>query len=105
LLAIRRAQAALHPNATQFTLHLGKALFGYWRQSLDRRQCIFCISNISPQPQALALSDVNLTDNEQWIDLIGETQLDSKAEVLELQPYQSVWLSNAPGYGLVPTGA
>ena len=105
LLAIRRAQAAFHPNATQFTLHLGTALFGYWRQSLDRRQCIFCISNISPQPQALALSDVNLTDNEQWIDLLGETQVDSKAEVLELQPYQSVWLSNAPGYGLVPTGA
>ncbi|MEE4143467.1 MAG: sugar phosphorylase, partial [Halieaceae bacterium] len=104
LLALRRAQAAFHPNATQFTLHLGTALFGYWRQSLDRRQCIFCISNISPQPQPLALSDVNLTDTEQWIDLLGGAQVDSTAEVLELRPYQSVWLSNAPGYGLVPAG-
>jgi sucrose phosphorylase len=102
LLAIRRGQAAFHPNATQFTLHLGTALFGYWRQSLDRRQCIFCISNISPVVQPLALSDVNLTDTEQWLDLLGGVQVDSKAGVLELQPYQSVWLSNAPGYGLVP---
>ena len=104
LLALRRAQAAFHPNATQFTLHLGTALFGYWRQSLDRRQCIFCISNISAVAQPLALSDVNLTDTEQWVDLLGKTQVDSKGEVLELQPYQSVWLSNAAGYGLVPAG-
>lgn len=34
LLSIRRKQAAFHPNATQFTLHLGASLFGYWRQSV-----------------------------------------------------------------------
>jgi len=102
LLAIRRCQAAFHPNATQFTLHLGTALFGYWRQSLDRRQCIFCISNISSQEQPLALSDVNLTDTEQWIDLLGDLQVDRQTGVLALKPYQSVWLTNVPGYGLVP---
>jgi sucrose phosphorylase len=32
LLGIRQRQAAFHPNATQFTLHLGNALFGFWRQ-------------------------------------------------------------------------
>jgi sucrose phosphorylase len=102
LLAIRRCQAAFHPNATQFTLHLGTALFGYWRQSLDRRQCIFCISNIGSQEQPLALSDVNLTDTEQWIDLLGDLQVDRQTGVLALKPYQSVWLTNVPGYGLVP---
>ena len=52
--------------------------------------------------QALALSDVNLTDTEQWIDLLGDLRIDNRSQLVELQPYQSVWLSNAPGYGLVP---
>jgi sucrose phosphorylase len=99
LLAIRRQQAAFHPNATQFTLHLGTALFGYWRQSMDRRQSLFCISNISPQVQSLALSDVNLTDTEQWHDLLGGMTFESRVQLSELQPYQSVWITNLPNYG------
>ena len=71
---------------------------------MDRRQCIFCISNISPQVQPLALSDVNLTDTERWVDLLGGIEFESINQVAQLQPYQSVWLSNAPGYGLVPGG-
>jgi sucrose phosphorylase len=62
LLAMRQRQAAFHPNATQFTLHLGNQLFGFWRQSADRRQSIFCVSNISREPQTLQLSDINLIE-------------------------------------------
>ncbi|MCP3429896.1 alpha-amylase, partial [Alteromonas sp. LMIT007] len=60
LIRIRKAQPAFHPNATQFTLQLGNQLFGYWRQSLDRKQSIFCISNISDEEQTILLSDINL---------------------------------------------
>ena len=98
LLAIRRRQAAFHPNATQFTLHLGTALLGFWRQSMDRRQCVFCIANISPEPQPLALSDVNLTDTDDWTDLLGGLQVESRTQVVELQPYQCIWLTNLPDY-------
>ncbi len=94
LLAIRRKQKAFHPNATQFTLHLGSALFGFWRQSMDRRQSVFCISNISAQPQSLAFSDINLTDTEQWHDLISGRVVASRVEVVELEPYQTVWITN-----------
>ncbi len=94
LLAIRRRQSAFHPNATQFTLHLGTALFGFWRQSIDRRQSVFCISNVSPEPQPLALSDINLIDTDRWVDLIGGQWLESRGQVLELRPYQTVWISN-----------
>ena len=94
LLRIRRLQAAFHPNATQFTLHLGTALFGFWRQSLDRRQSVFCISNISPQVQSLALSDINLTDTEHWQDLLGGVNVESRVQFVELEPYQSIWLTN-----------
>lgn len=64
LISIRRKQTAFHPNATQFTLHLGNQLFGFWRQSIDRRQSIFCISNISRENQELNLSDINLIETD-----------------------------------------
>ncbi len=106
LLKIRRRQSAFHPNATQFTLHLGNQLFGFWRQSLDRQQSIFCISNISKQPQTLYLGDINLIDNEHWLDLItglpcslesqDSPQLSLSGTELLMQPYQTVWITNNP---------
>ncbi|NIB39966.1 alpha-amylase [Pseudomaricurvus alkylphenolicus] len=94
LLAIRRRQPAFHPNATQFTLQLGDKLFGFWRQSHDRRQSIFCISNISAQEQSLQLSDINLISTDQWWDLIGSEELPEDDAVLALAPYQTLWISN-----------
>ena len=94
LLAIRRKQVAFHPNATQFTLHLGASLFGYWRQSIDRRQSVFCVSNISTQSQPLSLSDINLIETEDWMDLISGRPLPYRDQVLELQPYQTLWITN-----------
>ena len=98
LLSIRSRQAAFHPNATQFTLHLGPALFGFWRQSMNRRQSIFCISNITDQPQVATLSDINLIETEDWQDLIGGEQYLSRDGLLQLAPYQTVWISNAPDH-------
>lgn len=92
LLSIRQRQSAFHPNATQFTLHLGSALFGFWRQSTDRRQSIFCISNVSNESQALQLSEINLIEAQDWSDLIsGE---DCNTQQILLGPYQTVWISN-----------
>jgi sucrose phosphorylase len=92
LLSIRQRQSAFHPNATQFTLHFGGQLFGFWRQSSDRRQSIFCISNISREPQVLPLNDINLIEAETWSDLItGEL---CEGQDLLLEPYRTVWISN-----------
>ena len=98
LLSIRRAQAAFHPNATQFTLHLGTGLFGFWRQSIDRRQSIFCISNISNQAVSLALEAINLIETEDWQDLISGERLFSREQVLSLSPYQTLWITNVPDH-------
>jgi sucrose phosphorylase len=92
LLSIRQRQLAFHPNATQFTLHLGAKLFGFWRQSMDRRQSIFCISNISNQPQVLQLTDINLIEAQDWTDLISGD--DCNGQQLLLAPYRTVWISN-----------
>lgn len=94
LIAIRRRQPAFHPNATQFTLHLGLQLFGFWRQSMRRDQSIFCIHNISDQIQQVALSDINLIGTDHWLDLISGMTIDDLSGSITLKPYQSVWLSN-----------
>ena len=99
LMETRVRQPAFHPNATQFTLHLGTEMFGFWRQSMDRRQSIFCIYNISDQFQSLNLAEVNLIELDTWTDLIsGEPLADPKAMV-ELSPYQCLWISNRSGEG------
>ena len=96
LLAIRIKQPAFHPSATQFTLHLGLQLFGFWRQSQNRKQSLFSISNISNQPMSLPLSELNLIVTENWYELISGTEVTNLMEEVELAPYQTVWISNTP---------
>ncbi|MBL1415595.1 MAG: sugar phosphorylase [Moritella sp.] len=94
LITLRTAQPAFHPNATQFTLQLGEQLFGFWRQSIDRSQSIFCISNISNTPLTLPLASVNLISSDFWYDLITGDTIDDISQILTLSPYQTLWLSN-----------
>lgn len=94
LIGIRRRQPAFHPNATQFTLHLGERVFAFWRQSTQRDQSIFALHNICNQPQCLSLSDINLIDTDNWTDLISGKPLDTDNATLMLAPYQCIWLSN-----------
>ena len=94
LLDIRIKQPAFHPNATQFTLHLGLQLFGFWRQSQDRKQSIFCVSNISNEEMVFAVNSLNLIMSEDWMDLLTGNVIDMDTESLTLAPYQTVWISN-----------
>ena len=94
LIEIRRQQPAFHPNATQFTLHLGSQIFGFWRQSLDRRQSIFSINNISSQSVSIALSDINLIETDDWKDLVSGHTFESIHDKLTLEPYQFCWITN-----------
>ena len=91
---IRKAQPAFHPNATQYTLNLGEAIFGFWRESIDRKQNIFALHNVTTQPQEVQLSSLNLITIERWRDLIsGEVYEDLEATIT-LPPYGCVWISN-----------
>jgi len=94
LITVRKCQKAFHPNATQFTMHFEESLFAFWRQSQDRSQSIFCIYNISNEPNELALKDVNLTELDEWRDLISGQQYPDLRETVLLQPYEFVWLTN-----------
>ncbi|WP_188150980.1 alpha-amylase family glycosyl hydrolase [Teredinibacter waterburyi] len=94
LLAIRIRQPAFHPNATQFTLHLGDTLFGFWRQSIRREQSIFCIHNVTDNEVSIPLSAINLISLNTWTDLVSGTHFDDIRQDLVIPPYGFVWLTN-----------
>ena len=94
LISVRKKQAAFHPNATQFTLHFEEFLFGFWRQSQDRSQSIFCIYNISNKVQTVALKDINLIEYEEWSDLISGDKYLNPRDNINLQPYEFIWITN-----------
>ncbi len=94
LIALRIEQPAFHPNATQYTLHLGDQIFAFWRQSLNRHQSIFAIHNISDQTQTIPLTAINLVGTDDWIDLVTGNHYRDLHGFLELKPYQFIWLTN-----------
>ena len=94
LIAIRSRQQAFHPSATQFTLHLGSNLFGFWRQSINREQSIFAIHNVTNVEQELSLANINLICTDTWVDLIAWDAVDLKKDTNTLKPYQCLWITN-----------
>ena len=73
---------------------MGNQLFGFWRQSIDRKQSIFCISNVANEPVALRLSELNLIVTDEWLDLISGDTIDDIGGEYEVRPYQTLWLTN-----------
>ena len=84
LIKLRKKQPAFHPNATQFTLQLEDHFFGIWRQSIDRSQSIFCISNLTKFRQKLSLLDVNLIAMEKWYDILSKSILKNLSHLYHL---------------------
>ena len=94
LLLIRKEQVAFHPNAIQFTLHLGDKLYGIRRQSIDKKQTIFCVTNMTDSEVDLSLLDFYLDESKKWHDLITKNVIRDNIALIELKPYQTIWLSN-----------
>jgi sucrose phosphorylase len=99
LIQLRKEQIAFHPNATQFTLQLGDHLFGFWRQSMDKKQSIFCVNNISDELQTIQISQLNLIVTANWHELISGMELHDDTEMLTLEPYQTLWITNTSNLG------
>ncbi len=94
LISIRKAQPAFHPNATQFTLNLNKNVFSVWRQSRDRRQSIFAITNVTSKNIDLNTNMINLIDDEKWYDLLNPEVSFKDEQNIKLNPYQTIWITN-----------
>lgn len=94
IIRVRRRQPAFHPNATQYTLHLGPHLLAFWRQSINRDQSIFAIHNISNETQEVSLGEINLIGTDEWVDLIRGSRVEDRGGKITLAPYQCAWLTN-----------
>ncbi len=94
LIAIRTRQKAFHPNAIQFTLQLPEGIFGFWRQSPNRDQDIFCITNITKETRELPLHTLNMFVGVKWVDILSGNVFEDRDQELSLAPYQSLWITN-----------
>ncbi len=94
-LQIRKRQPAFHPNATQFTFNTDDdRVFGVWRQSLNRRQSIFALHNISDAAITISAASINMIHDETWIDLLSGDAIPASADDITLAPYQCRWITN-----------
>jgi len=89
LLRLRTAQPAFHPDTPQRVLSLGDAVFAVQRTPLQAEREIIAVSNLSDEPQHIALEQTRT-----MTDLIAEA--DHRAGPLELAPYQTLWLTPTP---------
>jgi sucrose phosphorylase len=94
MIKLRKKQAAFHPNATQFTLQLNNDFFGIWRQSIDRSQSIFCISNLTKNKKSISLLDINLIPTNEWFDIISQAKIKNINGGILFKPYQTYWITN-----------
>ena len=90
LLSIRRNQKAFHPNAMRVTMNMGSKIFCFKRISIDKKQTIICMTNLSSRVQFLSLNKKIMN----WKNLF-----EAKIDILpnkkfKIKPFQTIWLSN-----------
>ena len=90
LLEIRRKQKAFHPNGLRSYMNMGSKIFGFKRQSLDKKQTILCITNLSSKTQSQKINYKFL----KWTNLLNYNNNHIFNQKIRLEPFQTVWLSN-----------
>ena len=70
-------------------LSFGKKIFAFKRISLDRKQIIICITNMSSKSQSVVLGN----NANRYKNLLNEN-ISIVSRILTLKPFETVWLSN-----------
>ena len=89
LIFIKKQNKAFHPNAKRENLNMGKKIFCFKRTSLDEKQTIYNITNLSSKIQRVRIEKTY----HNWINLIGP-KVEIKDKLLILKPFETIWLSN-----------
>ena len=87
LISIKRQNKAFHPNAKRENLNMGKKIFCFKRTSLDKKQTIYNITNLSSKYQKLRF-DYKFS---KYKNLFSKTKISHKSK---LKPFETLWLSN-----------
>ena len=87
LIFIKKQNKAFHPNAQRESLNIGKKIFCFKRTSLDKKQVIYNVTNLSSNYQKLILND----KFKKYKNLFDKSK---KSYKLILKPHETLWLSN-----------
>ncbi len=87
LIYIKKKNKAFHPNAKRENLNMGRKIFCFKRTSLDKKQIIYNITNLSSKPQKLNIDD----KFKKCKNLLGRPNIN---DLFELKPHQTLWLKN-----------
>ena len=90
LLKIRKNQKAFHPNAYRANINLGNNFFCIKRVSLDKKQTILCITNLTSKLQN---AKINKKYNK-FKNLIDSNVKPKILNSINLKPFETIWLSN-----------
>lgn len=88
MIAIRKSQKAFHPNATQEVLFLNEKLFSLKRTSLDEKEVIYVLINVSNET---VKQEINISEGTSVTDLVSNQTIAVNNDI-ELAPYQVMWL-------------
>ena len=87
LIFIKKRNKAFHPNAKRENLNMGKKIFCFKRTSLDKKQIIYNITNLSSKNQKLNINN----KLKKYKNLLGKSKMTHR---IILQPFETMWLSN-----------
>ena len=90
LLDIRKKQKAFHPNSLRTNINLGSQIFCFKRVSLDKKQTIISITNLTSKSRFPKLSKRYIL----WKNLINPKNKIIKKKSLKLRPFETMWLTN-----------
>ena len=87
LISIKKQNKAFHTNAKRENLNMGKKIFCFKRTSIDKKQIIYNITNLSSEHQKINLNH----KFKKFKNLLDKSKINRK---FELQPHETLWLSN-----------
>ena len=87
---IRTKQSAFHPNADRGYIYLGPKIFAFKRTSIDNKQTILCLTNLTSKIQYPKLEK----KYHLWKNLINIKSKFKKNDSFKLKPFETMWLSN-----------
>lgn len=90
-LRIRHGIKAFHPDAPQRVLGLPDTLFAVERISLDGEQRVLALHNMTSSPVGIGLMEIGFSEPN-LVDLLQPTPPEIDQRVIQLRPFQAVWL-------------
>lgn len=96
LIRIRKEQKAFHPNSEQKVIYSNNSVFSFIRTSLDKKESILALFNLSDKEQNVIFKLNNYIDIEisTLSDLISGEKFELNKDNIEitLKPYEFMWL-------------